>query len=305
VATKLTIDVIDGADFQEEYAGRLINSRGSKLCYVDGIGGDSDPEMTAMALIQARFAAFVTPYSPKRPWCVPIGYKGEGVAEDSNAFRVRVLFGTPSFGRKRVQGIPWYVENDSTFDVVSSQVDPSDGTPITISWESDKDEKLKAEDIATYSYPQSIRRISISGILRFDELVKVRKAVARKVNGQPWSGLGVGYWRCVRVADRIILGQQLTQARIDIDTREDEDWSTYCILKDQRDGKYKANPEAAKRLRKAAYDYGVNNPAKGGVCKIGPYKTANFASALGVSDIDQLNSISDFIKQALQPGAGQ
>lgn len=304
MATKLTIDVIDAADFQDEYVGRIINSHGTKLCYVDGIGGDPDPELTAMGLIQARFVPYVTPYSPRRPWCVPIGYKGEGVAEDSNAFRVRVIFGTPSFGRKRVQGIPWIAENSSTFEMVTSQVDPDTGEPIVLVWQNPKNEKQKAEDIGTYTYPQDIRRVTLTGILRFDELIKVRKAIARKVNAQAWSGLGVGFWRCSNVSDRVILGQQLTQVRIDIDTKENEDWSTYLILKDQRDGKYKADPEKAKKMRKAPYKFGVQN-GTGGVAKVGPYRTANFASAFGFNDVDQLYTLSGALKLGLTPGAGQ
>jgi hypothetical protein len=299
MATKLTIDVIDDTNFEEVGSGRQINSRGQKLCYVDGIGGDADAQLTALALVQARFIPWVTPYSSRRPWCVPVNYRCEGVAEDSDAIRIRVVFGTPTF--QRVQGIPWIIENDTSFEMVSSQVDPVDGTPIELLWISPDDTTVKAKDVMTYSYPQSIRRVTLSGILRFDELVKVRKAIARRVNATPWSGLGKGFWRCVRVSDRVILGQKLTQVRLDIDTREDEDWSTYGILKDQRDGKYKANPSVAKKLRKAEYKYGVQNTT-GGVAKVGPYKPADFTSALGFNDIDTLNNISATINANLHQG---
>jgi hypothetical protein len=179
VATSITINVVDGADFVEDGSGGLLNSRGTKLCYVDGVGGDDDALMTAMLLVQARLRPYVTPYSPRRPWCVPISYKNEGIAEDSGAVRVRVFFGTPSYGRKRVQGIPWVKEEQSTFEMVSSQLDPESGEPIELSWTNPKNVKQKAEDIGHYSYPQLIRRVSLSGILRFDEVENLRRCERR------------------------------------------------------------------------------------------------------------------------------
>jgi hypothetical protein len=299
LATSITINVIDGADFTEDGASGLLNSRGTKLCYVDGVDGDDDALLTAMTLVQARFQPFKTPYSPRRPWCVPISYKPEGVAEDSGAVRVRVFFGTPSYGRKRVQGVPWVKEEQSTFEMVSSQLDPDTGEPIVLTWTNPKDNAQKAEDIGHYSYPQLIRRVSLSGILRFDEIENLRK-ISRKVNEQPWSKQKKGYWRCTRVADRLILGQQLTQVVIELDTKEEDgDWSTYEILKDQRDGKYKADPDACKKLKKADYKFGVQNPVGGGVAKIGAYRLGDFSGILGFDDVDKLNTFSAAAKLGL------
>jgi hypothetical protein len=126
------------------------------------------------------------------------------------------------------------------------------------------------------------------------------------VNEQPWSKQGKGFWRCTRVADRLILGQQLSQVVVELDTKEEDgDWSTYEILKDQRDGKYKAVPEECAKLKKAAYKFGVQNIVGGGVAKIGAYRLADFSAILGFDDVDKLNTFSAAAKIGLTPASRQ
>lgn len=285
MALKLTMNVIDGCDLQEDGRPGFVNTRATKLCYVDGVGGDDNALATALAFVQSQFRAYQTPYHPSKPWCVATGYRNESVAEDSNSVRVRVFFTTLQFSIHKAGQPQWSVEEDSQDWMNQTQLD-TDGKPMWVSWASAKDPSLKAEDMATLTYPEPVATVNLSGILTPQQLTALRKG-RRHVNDQKWNGLDIGHWRFGRLSTRAYVGTTLIQVRVQLDGKEELDWSAAAVLKDQRDGKFKADETEAARVRKLKYKYGVIAKT-GGIFRIGFYKTADFKGLFGFDHVDQL-----------------
>lgn len=288
------IDLNDGGELSKTLdpkTGR-ISKTGSREALVYGLADGSD-RASATALIRARAlveAAYPlgTAYDPLEPTLILVSHQSRGVAADSGAARIILSYSTPPFGDGGGGGgpSPWTVEDDDYVQMEEGQLDPKTGNPLLLTWAS-ADGKYKAQDILTLSRPQVVERYVLSGILAKSKIPRLRRIKGR-VNDAKWGGLGAGYWRCPRFNSTTLVGSKFSQVHLELDTRRDRDWSVEGVLRDPRDGKYKADPDAAAALHKAAYQYGANVPKGKGVAKVGYYLPADFADLLGIKDLDEL-----------------
>jgi hypothetical protein len=127
----LTVHVVDGSDFVDVYDPRQGSSQtGTKIAFVAGLmdngGNAADVLVRAQMVVAARYPRF-TPYSPRSPLCVLVGYRNEGIAEDSHTVRVRLLFSTLRVDAAALPGgdlTPWTVEDDSYIQQTTTQIHP-------------------------------------------------------------------------------------------------------------------------------------------------------------------------------------
>jgi hypothetical protein len=273
------------------------------MAYVDGMGGVADAKdaiARAVLVVAARYP-IGTAYGPQNPYLGVTGYRGEGVAEDSNAVRVRILYSTPDNDTSAPPGgTPWTIEDDSGIQETSTSLDPKTGKPLRVVWKNPKNKSQVIDDIVTLSYPQLYRRVVMTAILPADRVAELREA-QRSTNDVRWSGLSWGFWRYTRMGSQgiipivtnagLALGIDATVRRfrrvtVELDTMVDIDWSTYGILRDRRDGKFKCDDADAAKFRSQHYEYGTQ--AGNGVIKVGFLPEKNFYKVFGISNVDDL-----------------
>jgi hypothetical protein len=293
----LTVHVVDGSDFVDVYDPRQGSSQtGTKIAFVAGLmdngGNAADVLVRAQMVVAARYPRF-TPYSPRSPLCVLVGYRNEGIAEDSHTVRVRLLFSTLRVDAAALPGgdlTPWTVEDDSYIQQTTTQIHPKTGEPLKVYWKNPKNSSQARDDVLTMNYPDPVRRVVLTAVLPMKTALRVR-ALRRCVNERKWSGMPRGHWRCSRVRLQRIVQQRgqrekFANIAVELDGREEVSWLQFGLFRDRTDGKYKADPDLVKKVAKVEYLNGILQP--NGILVAGFYPLADYRNIIGVDDVDNI-----------------
>jgi hypothetical protein len=270
-----------------------IQKTARRTALVYGLADGSD-RASATALIRARAlveAAYPlgTIYDPLEPGLILVSHQNRGIAADSGAAIVQLSYSSLPFGEQNPGSgaSAWTVEDDDYVEMEDSQLDPKSGKPLNLNWTSPDGKYNTGPILLTLSRPQTVERYVLTGILAKSRLPKIRHIKGR-LNDKKWGGLPRGYWRCSRFSTTALVGAKFCQARLELETKRDRDWAVEGLLLDPRDGRYKADPDAAADVHKASYEFGAIIPKGKGVAKVGYYTFANFRDLLGVEDLDNL-----------------
>jgi hypothetical protein len=305
----LTVNLVDGADYQEQRTPDGIFATATRIAIVDGLADGSDNASANMLLRAYAIVAAQYPYGliydPARAFCILTGYGAAGFVEDSSAVKIALKFTT--LNPLKPQVVPWTVEDDGYIQLTHTQLD-KDGAPLRVHYDATQDadnpggrqfiiEKLNSvgtksntkpliiDEIVTLTYPEPVRKVVLSGIIPKAMVVQLRKSIG-VVNEDDWSLLGKGHWRITRLGSTGVVGIPYRKAVVEIDGLVELDWMTFGILRDHHTGNFLCADADAKKFRKAAYIYGTE---KGnGIIRAGFLRLANFASIFGISDINQL-----------------
>lgn len=275
----VTVDLLDGAGYQKTYADGILRETATRVAKVFGLTGNTTP---ASAMIRARQAVEAlyplrSPYDPAMSSiCLLSGYNVQPLRETDDAVTVTVSYETPQRGDGGADGSPIFtIEEDDGDQSDQTQVDPASEDVLFMNWISPIDPDAFFNDIATITYPQTIRRLVLSGIMRNELLDKYGKAQGL-VNDAPWMGYKSGYWRFENFRTQGFYGAVFSRVTCTLMTYKTKDQSVYALMKNLNNGRWLRPPAGeVKRIRDAPYFYGVST-FNGGL-KVGTFDTTSFS----------------------------
>lgn len=232
----ITLNVIDGADYEKVYRQGRITERATRVAVVRGLGSDPAAALvTARALVEAAHP-IGTPYdATDAPACLLFGYGAAGISNDDNSARVRLLYETPNYDLGGGGGggeVAWTIEDDTDQDLIQTQRDPANLTPLTLTWTDPADATNSERDIGTATIIQTVRRIVLSGVVSASQR-SAYSLVVGCVNHASWNGLEKGRWLFRSFRTRTVVGSDFWFASAELAVKQfpPEPWSTTLILR--------------------------------------------------------------------------
>jgi hypothetical protein len=268
------------------------------------VTGLDDGSSTAPATALARsLVAFgippqgqPAPGDPGRAGCIAISYDTQTIPQDNESVYVLVTYQTPTPSG----GVSFVVSDDTVLVRETTELHPSDKTPMTISYVSDAipapainspvgqamiftkaDPQASTETLqASFPYSRPLRKVILSGYVFSRVLDRIRGSIGSVNNGK-WLGYPKGYWRFDEFRNDGILSGDIVKLTIGMVSRVNENWMQWQLLKSPTLGRrVRVDKKEIQKLVELGYVYTwiIGN----GVTATGLHPLANFRSLLGI-----------------------
>jgi hypothetical protein len=292
-------------DISDEQGGFEINQKSdgsqrvkaTRVALVKGLGdGSADAGRTifvrACEALQGQDKGRLgAAYDARFPTCVLTTYQAQGVQNNNDCAKIRLVYETPESPGGGGGGTSPFTARRGSREVPStSQFAPVrdgkfDTTVLHLGWKDPKNPKnFIPKQVVTYTSPEVVQTISLEGIVTLDKRDELFAAVGG-VNIAKFEKKDGGWWKYTDFDEDYVKGAKFSYVRITLESKKTEDWSVYAVLRDHNSGKFvRVNPNDLKKLKEKPYEPGIHFPDGDdmrGIVKICPYETEAFNHLFG------------------------
>lgn len=177
----------------------------------------------------------------------------------------------------------YYITHDSFTQSFQTNMVPGTRVPIRVSYEDPVTGLKIPEDYVTFTFDRTMKAISVTALIYGNPEGSTDGAYVNRANDSAWQGLPIGYWRTLRYKTSYAKFSGYYQKEMTALTKVDEDWSEMGILRNSVTGRFaKVLESNITACLSATYAYGIQpGTSTLGFVRVGPYRTANFASIFG------------------------
>jgi hypothetical protein len=285
----LYLDRIEDAGYIETITGRSHR----RAAIVTGVS-TSHPAAVCFLATQVAGMPQRGDSHPVHPECTVTSLEAMGIRQADDSIHVLITYESPQGDLipPGGGGPGFTLEDDTGLIGESTQLLPGNRKiPLVVKFKEEVTDDAGDADTsirdyqATIDFQRPVRTVTLTGTLKKGVSPSPYREAVGKVNSDPWNGLGVGYWLVAGLASRTSDFGSTYSIQMQLVTRNNEDWSTYCFLRDRNTDQFvRIEDDVAEDLARFDYEYGVIYPEgdnSKGIIRVGPYEMTNFSSIFG------------------------